>query len=322
MTQQPGGSRRLSRTPVTARRTHALRPVVAGVAAALVFAVCLVGVDAQGPQRAEPLHVAFTTAMFAGVNVNDAKAAIGVWAETIAHGRGLHLEPSTAVFDDVDELGKAMDSGKAHLVAMSVEQYRRLRRPQFGSILLGGRKGRYREEFLLLVRKGGATRLADLRGRTLTTVDGTGYDMAAAWLESILLAAGLDPATRHFGAVTTVTKPSRALLPVFFGQQDACLTNRYGYELMIELNPQLGTALTALATSPAMVHSIVVFDRRYAPASRAAVLEALFALHETPRGQQVLSMFGLDRLIEGTPEDLASPLDLLAQLDHLRGAGK
>jgi hypothetical protein len=290
--------------------------------AVLSATVCLVGAGAQVQRPAEPFRVGFTTAMFAGVNANDARAAIGVWAETIAQSRGLRLETSTEMYDDLDELGRDMDAGKVHVVTLSVEQYRRLRRPQFGSILLGGRGGQFREEFLLLVRKGGFARLADLRGRSLVTLEGTSYDMAVAWLESLLLDTGLGPTTGFFGPMTTATKPSRAVLPVFFGQQDACLINRHGYELMTELNPQLGTTLTALALSSPMVHSFVVFDRHYAPGSRAAVLQSLLALHETPRGQQVLSLFGLDRLREGTSADLASSLDLLTRVGQVRQTGR
>ncbi|MCL4813904.1 MAG: PhnD/SsuA/transferrin family substrate-binding protein [Vicinamibacteraceae bacterium] len=118
--------------------------------------------------------------------------------------------------------------------------------------------------------------------------------------------------------MTSVSKPARAVLPVFFGQQDACLTTQYGFELMVELNPQLGTGLTVVASSPPMVHSVVVFDRRFSPANRDKVVTSLLALHESPRGQQVLSLFGLDRLVEGTPADLATALELLARVDRLR----
>jgi phosphonate transport system substrate-binding protein len=153
-------------------------------------------------------------------------------------------------------------------------------------------------------------------------VEGFSYDMSMAWLESALLDASLGPASAHFGLITRVGKPARAVLPVFFGQQDACLISRYGYELMVELNPQIGSVLTAMAISPPLMHAIMVFDRQFSPDDRPAVLRALLSLQDTPRGQQVMSVFSIDRLVEGTPADLAPSLDLLARTDRPRATGR
>jgi ABC-type phosphate/phosphonate transport system substrate-binding protein len=297
-------------------------PALASVVAALCLGVWTVAARAQASDGRETLKVAFTSAMFAAVNINDAKAAISVWAETLAGAHGLKIKTSTSVYEDIDELGRAMDAGRVNLAALSVAQYRRLGRPRFGTVLLGGRRGRFAEEFLLLVKKGGPTSLAALKGRTLTTVEGFSLDMSMAWLESALLDAGLGPASAHFGTITRVGKPARAVLPVFFGQQDACLTSRYGYELMVELNPQIGSVLTAVTVSPALLHAIMVFDHQFSPDDRPAVLRALLSLQDTPRGQQVMSVFGIERLVQGSPADLVPSLDLLARLERLRPAVK
>jgi len=293
------------------------RHAAAAVAVILAMAAGLAELQAQSGPRRELLRVAFTSVMFAGVNVNDARAALSVFADMIAGGRGLHFETETEIFDDVDALGRALDAGRIHLAAMSTEQYRRLRRPAFGSVLLGGRRGRYQEEFLLLVKKGGVTKLADLKGRTLATVDGFSHAMSLAWLDTILLEAGLGPAAAVFGSITKMPKPARAVLPVFFGQQDACLISRYGYELMVELNPQIGTVLAPLAESAPVLHAVLLFDRRYVSVNRQGVIESMLTLHESPRGQQVLSMFGIDRMMVGSPADLAPALALLARRDQL-----
>lgn len=277
-------------------------------------------VSAQDHVQREALHVAFTSAMFADVNVNDAKAAIGVWADSISSAKGLRLQTSTEIFDDVEALGRAMDERRVHLAAVSVAQYQRLKRPRFGTILLGGRRGRYPEDFLLLVKNPAFTSLASLKGRRLVTVEGFSYDMSVAWLETALLDAGLGAPSSHFGTITKVARPARAVLPVFFDQQDACLISRHGYELMAELNPQLGRTLVPLAVSPPFAHAIMLLDRRYAPKVRADVVRALVTLHETPRGQQVLSMFGIERTAEGTEADLVPSLELLARLERLRAS--
>lgn len=297
-------------------------PAIAIVAVALGLAGWVVVPHAQGPSPRTPLHVAFTSEMFADVNINDAKAAIGVWADTIASAQRLGIHASTEVFDDLDSLGRAMDDGRAHLVAMSVTQYRRLNRPRFGGIMIAGRRGRFPEEFLLLVKRQAPRDLASLKGRRLVTVSGISHDIGLAWLDLALLDAGLGSASSHFAAVTSVPRPARAVLPVFFGQQDACLISRYGYELMAELNPQLERDLTAVLVSPPLAHAVLLLDTRFAPAIRADLVRALVSLHETPRGQQVMSMFGLERIAEGAEADLSASLSLLARLDRARTEAK
>lgn len=113
------------------------------------------------------------------------------------------------------------------------------------------------------------------------------------------------------------------MLPVFFGQADACLLSSYSYQLMVELNPQIGKELTVLAMSPPLVHAIIAFDRRFDAEQRNKVYQAMLSLQESPKGQQVLSLFGLERLIPGTPAELTASLALLEKHDRLasrRGA--
>jgi len=290
---------------------------VAGLAALVLVSSPL---EAQSP-ASQPFHVVFTSGMFADVNLNDARAAITVWADSITRARGLSLMPVSDVYDDVNRLRVAIDAGRAHLVALSVEEYRRLARPDFGTILLGQRGGVAKEELLLLVKKGRFSSLADLGQRSLTVLEGVSHHMALAWLAVSLREAGLPDTQTHFGAVTSVAKPARAVLPVFFGQQDVALVDRAAFDLMVELNPQIGRDVVALATSPPMIHSVILFDKRFATASREATLDALLALHTTPRGQQLLSLFRLERLVAGTLADLAVSFDILDRLQRPRRTG-
>lgn len=294
----------------------------AGFVLAGAVLVSAVGVPlrAQAPAK-QPFHVAFTSGMFADVNLNDARAAITVWADSITRARGLSLLPISDVYDDVDRLRAAIDAGRAHLVALSLEEYRRLGRPDFGTILLGQRGTHTAEEILLLVKKGRYSSLADLEGRSMVVLEGVSHHMSLAWIGLTLREAGLADTVAHFGTVMSVAKPARAVLPVFFGQQDAALVDRAAYDLMVELNPQIGRDVVALATSPPMIHSVILFDKRFSMASRPATLDALLALHTTPRGQQLLSLFRLERLTAGTPADLAVSFDILDRLQRPRRAG-
>jgi ABC-type phosphate/phosphonate transport system substrate-binding protein len=291
------------------------------VLAGLVAAAVLVpeGVATDTPRRADPLRLAFTSAVMAGVSRSEAEASISVWTKTLATVRGYLLDASTVIHDDLPALGREMAQGRVQLVALTTEQYWQLGAPDFGTTFVGQRGGRVGQEVLLIVRRdAGLTSLGALRGRSLVALDMAGEGMARTWLESLLLEQGLEPAAQFFSSVVSVNKPARAALPVFFGQHDACLLTRGAFDTIVELNPQVGQVLVPLLYSVPLQHSLLLLDVRYDPAARPAVVDALLNLHDTPRGQQVLSLFGRERLVLGTAADLASSLDLLGRRDRLR----
>ena len=274
---------------------------------------------AQALRPAEPLRVAFASDVMPGLSPSEAEASIEVWAMELARGRGIALQATTKVYGELDALEKDMAAGRVHLVTMTTQRYWRLRTPAFGTVLVGQRHGHVGQEVLLLVRKDGGIRtLADLRGRSLMVLEGGGEGMARAWLDLLLLEQGMGDTASFFGATYSVPKANRAALPVFFGQRDACLLTKGAFDTIAELNPQLGTALSAVATSPPLQHSLVLVGAQYDPATRPAVLDALLNLHQTPRGQQVLSLFGRERLVVGTAADLLPTLQLLDRLARLR----
>lgn len=266
---------------------------------------------APGGQQPEAFHVGVTSSMFSSVNTNDARAAMVVWANEIATTRGLALAPTATIYDGADDLRTAVDAGRVHLVLLSVEQFHRLQRPEFGQILFGDRAGQVTEEYLLVTKKGAFARLADLKGRSVFTVEGIDHDMSVVWLEHALRQQGLGPSSKHFGAVTRAPKVARGVLPVYFGQAEACVVTRSAFELMIELNPQIGAALAPLAVSPPLVHSVALLDRRYAASLRPKLLEALLALRGTARGQQVLNLFGVEGMVIADAATLAPAIDMV-----------
>jgi ABC-type phosphate/phosphonate transport system substrate-binding protein len=268
---------------------------------------------AQSP-ASEPFTAAFTTSMVAGLSRTDAQAAVALWANEIASTRQLRVTVATEFYDSVDAVRRAVDAGRVHFLLLSLPQYHALQRPAWGQVLIGGRNGKLRDQYLLITRKGAFPTLAALKGRSLHTIDGLADDMSRAWLESVLAARGLPPAEEHFDTVTRTPKAGRGVLPVYFGQADACLVTRAAFATLSELNPQVGQALEAIETSEPLVSSIALLDRQYAPAIRARLFDALVHLQESTRGRQVLNLFGVDLMTEAPPGTLAPSLELVRQL--------
>ena len=173
-------------------------------------------------------------------------------------------------------------------------------------------------------RNSGFQHLGDLRGRRLCTLKTPKMCVAPAWLSTILDERRFGESEQFFGSVTTDTKASRVVLPVFFGQADACLTSKQGFDTMCELNPQVGKDLTAIASSPMMVLCFYVFNKNYHSPNRVRFLKVLSELHTSAAGRQLATLFQFDRLTVRDGSCLASALGILDTAERARnrrGAG-
>jgi len=145
---------------------------------------------------------------------------------------------------------------------------------------------------VILAKKSGPIQhLADLKGRRLCTLNVPKMCVAPAWLSTLLEAGHLGAAEQFFGSVITDTKASRVVLPVFFGQADACLTSKRSFDTMCELNPQVARDLTTIAGSPAMIVSFYIFRKNYRSVNRQKVISALSGLRSSPAGRQLDTLF-------------------------------
>jgi len=96
----------------------------------------------------------------------------------------------------------------------------------------------------------------------------------------------------------------RCLLQLFFGKADAAIVPYRSFELAVELNPQMGKRLKVLERTDLSMNTFGFFRRGFDPESRDTILKIGLALHEMPRGKQLLTVYRTDRLIRCSLEDL------------------
>ncbi|MBM4044019.1 MAG: phosphate/phosphite/phosphonate ABC transporter substrate-binding protein [Planctomycetes bacterium] len=289
---------------------RARTPSRVGLAAAGVL--CLASVvlaqsdsGGDGPSR---LAVGFSGVLLDDVNMNDACAAIKIWTETVARNRGLPVTTTTEVFVDTAMIRKRLASREANLLVISMLDYLQIEGEGLAdpwSVPTVGGKA-FAEYLVLVHRDSGIQKLADLKGKSLL-MEKTGYtnSLARLWLDVRLLEEGLPESQSVFQQIKEATRVARVCLPVFFRQGDACLVNRRGYETLTELNPQIGQQLVPLAASPKYPTSILCVSRFYQSDLRGELLKGLAELHQDARGQQILTIFRVDKLVAFEPSHLA-----------------
>ncbi len=284
--------------------------------------LCALALPLRSP-AAEPardtFRVAFSAAMFSDVNPNDARAAVKGWAQTVARQRGIATDPAPSIITDLPGLSEALLSNRVDAVGITTEEYWTLSRSTpLNPVFIAGNGGRLRESFVVLVhRESGLKTLADLHERKLLVYQNPMASLAPHWLDTLLLEDGHPLAAEFLKEATSDTKLTRVVLPVFFKQSDACLVTRSGFDTMNELNPQLGRTLEVIATSPEFVPSVFCLRGSYAPPFKDNLLTGLRELHLTPAGQQVLTIFKIDRLVDEPASCLDSSLALLERRVHL-----
>jgi ABC-type phosphate/phosphonate transport system substrate-binding protein len=154
--------------------------------------------------------------------------------------------------------------------------------------------------------------------RILLIEDSTGDAIPKTWLNEILIEQGLPGYGEVFTTVRSVDKPSRAILPVFFGQADMGIVSRTALDLMAELNPQIKDRLVILRQSPGFVNLLVCGTDRLAEWAKEIIIEEATSMHTYPVGQQALTIIQMNRFIRFQPEHLKATETLFYNGRHPR----
>lgn len=299
----------------------------------VVLCVATLGLVSAGSHwaTADPVAVpspsfrcGMSTSIFAGLNENDAKAALRVWMQVLSKERGVRVDPNVKLLEGVHGVRQALVNKQVDGVVVGIDQYWAVRN------LLSSRHyvanvtgGDIYENYLVLVHQGsGITNLAGLRRRTVNRFENSEMSLAMPWLDTLFLKQGMPAADSLFGATNTFTKLTQVVLPVFFGRVDACLVTQKGFHVMVELNPQVGKQLRVLASSPKLIATGFFFRAGYPPGLQSTFVSDLEQMNTSASGRQVFTVFHTDRLTERPFSELSRSLQLLDEYHRLQTSGE
>jgi phosphonate transport system substrate-binding protein len=290
---------------------------------ALAVAVLLHGAPGKGAEPGAPytgLAVGYSSALLADVDAADAVAATKIWTDRIIRRKGFDGESEARIFPDLFALETALAEGGVDLVFLLPQEYLSLagHLPLVPVAISAPAQGVY-EEFVLVVRADSGQRaVGDLRGRRLLVETDQRGTLPMIWLETLLLKAGNAPdAGAFFASVKATHKASQTVMPVFFGQADACITTRNALRTLAELNPQLSVQLKVVAESPGYVVGVGCLRQRYYDEHPTFFADNLADLHRDPQGRQILTLFRKGKLVAFAPSRLATVEELLREHGEL-----
>lgn len=268
----------------------------------------------------EVLRIGYSLTTLLAVDPQDAEATTNLLVELIAREREQTVSVETKVFRDLADIIRETLSGRLHIVSVLSQEYLELAgRLKLEPAFVPVRNGSVYEELLLLIRRDRAEAgLKSLAGqRLLVSVTRTNR-LPYLWLDKILLSADMPEAREFLGSIEEVGTASRAVLPVFFGQADACVTLRSAYQTLITFNPQIEEDLVAIGTSPPVLMSVLCINGGAELAFLKTVREEIPRLSQHPKGRQLLMLFGVERHVPFREEYLEGIQRLLREAEQLR----
>ena len=202
------------------------------------------------------------------------------------------------VVDNLDDLEGLLATEVVDVIGMLPLEFLQIRdRVPLVPVFIGSVGDTPTYEYALYVRRdSGIQHLRQLRGASLLIEKGGKGSLAGIWLQTLVMKQTGKP-VGFFGTLREVDKISQAVLPVFFGNADACVAPVSTFDTMAELNPQLTRQIERIAVSPVLSRGPVCFRNDVLEEFGDVLVDALGSLHTDPRGQQILTLFHLDRLL-------------------------
>jgi phosphonate transport system substrate-binding protein len=265
-----------------------------------------------------PVRFAISESLVAtNVNINDARVATRLWIDRVRLEVNATIDPK--MFSTSQEIVDRCRRNELDMIVLNALEYRQIANLLDPSQIVTATSEDGQERYLILAKRNSPIRsLADLKGRRLIVLKNPKMCLGAAWLEGVLDEAHFGPPEQFFGSIATETKCSKVVLPVFFGQADACLTSKAGFATMCELNPQVGKELAVVATSPTVITGFYIFRKDSPDAQKQKIVRAIANLRNGPGGQELAALFQFNGLTVRGPESLATALNILDAADRAR----
>jgi len=311
-------------------RPHLVLPILAGALTVLPGGTGVA--QTRAPAAAlEPiaLHAGFLRTSFSGVNESDAQAAFRVFATRMGEIRGYAISAHVHVFEGTAPLAEYLAEDSLDLLVIDSWDYLTMEPiPNLPVAFAAVEQGEVEDEFLVLVaERSPMSGVSDLAGKHVIVLQSSNASTIRHWFRTEILALGQGEPERVLGRLELKDGLSQTVLPVFFGKADACVVDRRGFEIMVEMNPQVGRALRVLARSDPYVDTVLSVRMRgwEREGQRQDLLDAIQDLPNDPAGRQIMTLFKFDGVVPFEPHYLDSMRSLRRRYESLvsaRGGGE
>ncbi len=274
-----------------------------------IFMIQLFLLSAEGSTEQTDVllfRVGFTSELISGVDMDDAKVALNIMLESLTKRELAGYSGENLIFPDIETAIQEFSIGNIHLLTMTSINYLQARdKTEITPSLVSTIGDNVELGFVLLVQKRQENKiLSQLQNKKIIIEKGNIGNIALIWIETLLFEHSLQESRAFFQTIKRVNKSSHAVLPVFFGQADACIVLRQTYKTMVALNPQVGKQLMILFESPAFLFTVTCFSPKVDERIKTTVMEYYNKAADDPVGKQFSMIFHFDKITSYKPEYL------------------
>jgi ABC-type phosphate/phosphonate transport system substrate-binding protein len=263
--------------------------------------VCPIYIQAEQGDKLR-FRIGYSVKSLPEIDVKDADAALEIWVKEIAKDIGASAE--SRIYTDTKALFKDFQNGKLDMGVTLTSDYLNAERELNAELAVSSfRGGKKTMKHLLLVHSDSTYyKIGDLKNKKISMLRRD--ESGGIYLKLVLLGKKLPVAEKFFMSIEEKNKSSQVILSVFFKQSDACIATDTSFNTMIALNPQIGNKLRVIASSPELIETVSFFRRDYNEKHKQRVLKLTEELKDYPRGQQVLLLFQVEKLVKTKESDL------------------
>ncbi len=265
-----------------------------------------------GKKNIPTYKVVFLKNLFTEVNYNDAAAALKVWIEEL----GTTLSPSfkldVILLGSIEEIQQYQKQNEVALITLNAVDYLQNKdKLNLEGAFVPLINGKAEIEYILLTKKNLNT-IGDLGKSKIGMLSVFNSPMPHLWLDVILAKKKMTEKEKHFIKIVEAENESKLILSLFFGQIDACIVKKETFDLMVELNSQLGNQLKIIDTLKGMIASVTCFPESFkSKKNRQNIINASKQLNSYTIGKQIYTFMKIGGVERFKEEDISEVKKLL-----------
>ncbi len=262
------------------------------------------------------LAIGYDASTFFETDIKDVKAAFDLWVRSVGENAGLVTE--AYVYDDLAVMRADIMNGKIDMITGSSLNYLEISSVCETEIAYCALHDDAKTlSYLFVVHAdSGYTSIEQLADSRL--IINKDDDIGLFYYNVLLLEHDLPEAKYFFSHIIAEQSFSRALTSLFFEKGDACITSNVVFDLMKEINPQIGTRLKIIAKSPEYIPTLAFFRKGVDENIKELVRNELGNFKNTTAGRQTLMLFKIKNILPVQDNELDNLRKLKARYEALK----
>ncbi len=254
-------------------------------------------------EKIQTLHFGYYLPSMNDIDAKDIKISLEFWAQELATGANYQLK--SHFYNNLNKLKKDLKEEKIDVVSASLLVLAKdFKKGTFqNGFKAVSSNPESQNKLLILARKNSKINsLKDLKNKRILRIKN--LDLEALYLNTLLQKSFQKDAKEFFKKNIFVKSYSKAVMQLFFKKADAAIVTEDAFLLASEMNPQIKKQLKVIRDHKINLINGALF-RKNVPKHKVKIFtQNALNLHKTARGQQILTVFKADHIIEGKVDDL------------------